>query len=84
MQHLLCLIIQIYWIVIIVRIVFSFLPDLVETSPIFSAIQTAAYAATEPVFATVRKGMPRLGDLPIDLSPIVIFLVLGLLRSIVC
>jgi uncharacterized protein YggT (Ycf19 family) len=39
---------------------------------------------TEPLFGTVRRYMPQMGDLPIDLSPIVVFLALGFLRQIFC
>lgn len=70
-------------IICVARVVFSFLPDLTDTSPIFGALSNLAYMLTEPVFATVRRAMPRVGDLPIDFSPIVVFLGLNLLLMIV-
>lgn len=70
-------------IICVARVVFSWLPDLAEGSPILGAISNLAYTLTEPVFGTVRRAMPRVGDLPIDFSPIVVFLGLTLLLSVV-
>ena len=83
-MELLCYLIQGYLIVCVVRIIFSWLPDIQDSNAFLGAIHTFCYAITEPVFATVRKAMPRIGDLPIDFSPIVVFLGLSLLMGIVC
>jgi uncharacterized protein YggT (Ycf19 family) len=79
---ILCLIIQVYLVVCFARVIFSWIP--VDGNNILSAVSTAVYHATEPLFATVRNVLPRPGDLPIDLSPAVVIIVLGLLRTVVC
>lgn len=82
-MHLLCILIQIYLVICVVRVVMSFL-DVRGSGSVLDSIGQLAYILTEPLFATVRRYMPRMGDLPIDLSPLVIFLVLGILQSILC
>lgn len=54
-----------------------------NTGPL-GAISTITYSLTEPLFATVRRGMPTVGDLPIDFSPAVVIIVLGLIRQVIC
>ena len=82
-MFLLCLIIQIYFIICVVRVIMSWL-DLGGSGTILDSIGQIAIMLTEPLFRTVRHYMPRMGDLPIDLSPIVVFLALAALRTIFC
>jgi len=81
--YLLCLLIQIYLVICVVRVIISWL-NMSGSGSILDSIGQIAIVLTEPVFATVRRRMPQMGDLPIDLSPIVVFLVLGFLRQIFC
>lgn len=81
-MEVLCIAVQIYLIVCVVRVIFSWIP--VGDNGYLSALQTVSYNLTEPVFAMVRKAIPRPGDLPLDLSPIVIILVLTFLRGLFC
>jgi uncharacterized protein YggT (Ycf19 family) len=80
---LLCIVIQIYFVICIVRVIMSWL-DMGGTGTILDSIGQVAIMLTEPLFRTVRNYLPRMGDLPIDLSPIVVFLALGVLRQIFC
>jgi uncharacterized protein YggT (Ycf19 family) len=80
---LLCILLSIYLVICVVRVVMSWL-DMGGSGTILDSVGQLAVMLTEPLFATVRRYMPQMGDLPIDLSPLVVFLVLGLFRSIVC
>jgi uncharacterized protein YggT (Ycf19 family) len=80
---LICWVIQIYIIVCIVRVALSWL-DLQGGGTIFASIGTIAYSVTEPVFRMVRSRMPKMGDLPVDLSPAIVIIGLGVLREIIC
>ena len=82
--HLPCLLVEVYMVICVVRIIFSWLPPQDMNSGWISFAQTFSYAVTEPVFATVRKAMPQIGDLAIDFSPVVVFLGLGLIKILVC
>jgi len=74
--------VQIYLIICVARVILSWLQ--MDEGGWLGAIQSLTFNLTEPVFASVRRFMPTMGDLPIDFSPIVIFLILGFLRQIVC
>jgi uncharacterized protein YggT (Ycf19 family) len=78
-----CWLVQIYMIICVVRIIFSWIP-MDDGSGVLGTISTTSYHLTEPLFATVRKVLPVPGDLPIDFSPAVVLLALGVLRQIVC
>lgn len=80
MIEVLCLALTIYWVICIARIVLSFIP--IEAGGYLATGQTLIYKLTEPVFGAVRQVLPRPGDLPIDLSPLVVFLVIALLRGL--
>jgi uncharacterized protein YggT (Ycf19 family) len=80
---LICWIVQAYLVVCVVRVAMSWL-DLGQGSGILTSIAQVSYLLTEPLFGMVRRSIPRIGDLPIDFSPMVVILVLGLLRAIVC
>lgn len=80
---LICWAIQIYILVCIIRVVLSWL-DMGDSGTIFASIGTISWSLTEPVFRMVRSRMPRIGDLPIDFSPAIVILTLGLLREVVC
>ena len=80
---ILCWIVQGYLLICIVRVIGSWL-QLGETGGFLSAITMLCYTLTEPVFASLRKVLPVPGELPIDLAPLVVFLVLGLFRGLLC
>ena len=82
-MQLICWVVQIYLIICIVRVIFSWI-DVGGQQSWLSAISMLAHTLTEPLFASVRNILPRPGDLPIDLAPTVIILILLFLRGIVC
>lgn len=69
------IIIQLYIYVVFAAVVLSWVPDL-RKYPIARFIE----AATEPVFAQVRKVVPPIGGL--DLSSLIVLLALGALRNV--
>ncbi len=69
--------IEIYTWILIARILMSWLPNLDRYHPVVKFI----YAATEPVLAPFRNLIPPLNGL--DLSPIVVFLLLGFVRRLI-
>ncbi len=79
----LCWAIQIYLIICVFRVVASWL-DLGESGGFLSAATMIAYSFTEPIYQTLRKVLPTPGELPLDLAPAVVIVVLGLIRSLVC
>ncbi len=82
-MQLLCTVLTIYWFICIARVIFSFIP-MDDMGGFMSAAQGAVYSLTEPVFATARQALPRMGDIPIDLGAILVFVIIGVLRGIVC
>lgn len=66
----------IFWILILVRVVLSF----VRISPYHPLVQIV-YQLTEPILQPIRNIMPRTGM--IDFSPLIALLLLGLLRRLI-
>lgn len=84
MTSIVCLIINLYLLVIFARIIMSwFLPTPGTT---YAQIFDAFVRVTEPVLAPVRGMIPpmRMGAASLDLSPIVVFLVGMLLIRAIC
>lgn len=73
---------SLYSIVLIVRIIISwvtmFRPAPQSLAPLFRVV----YDLTEPVLGYVRRFIPPVGGL--DLSPIVVFLLIGLIQQAIC
>lgn len=66
---------RIYSYIILARIIFSWIP-VDRTNPIIKFI----YKITEPILAPFRIILP-LGGMGIDLSPVIVFFLLNLLRT---
>lgn len=77
---LLCTFLQLYFFVLLGRVVLSFFP-LSPGSPVAS-IASVLFQLTEPVLAPVRRIIPPLGMF--DLSPLLLFFGLQLLSRYVC
>jgi uncharacterized protein YggT (Ycf19 family) len=82
-MQFICWAIQIYLIICIVRVIFSWI-DVDGSNGWLSSISMLSRTLTEPLFASLRGVLPRPGDLPIDLAPTVVILLLLFLRTIVC
>ena len=74
--QLLATLIQLYSLVLLARIILSWIPNVDRSNQIVQFL----YYITEPVLEPVRRVIPRLGM--IDISPIVVFIGLRMLQSI--
>lgn len=78
MTHsLLCPIFQIYFLLLLARIIMSWFP--ISPGGGLASVFSFLYAVTEPVLGPLRRLIPPLrfgGGMGIDLSPIIAFLVL--------
>jgi len=72
--HLMVSVIQLYSLVVLVRVILTWFPNVSRSNPIIEFI----YQITEPVLKSVRQALPRMGS--IDLSPLVVLIGLHLLR----
>jgi YggT family protein len=77
---LLCAFVTVYMVVMAARAVFSWFP--VRPGTALASINAVLYELTEPVLSPVRRLIPPLGML--DLSFLVVFFVLIILRSFIC
>lgn len=75
-------VISLYSWILIIHIILSWLVSfniINPYQPFVKKVQYALFRLTEPLLKPVRKYMPDLGGL--DISPIVVFLVLGFLKN---
>lgn len=82
--HLLLTVIDIYWIIVLLAVIFSWLFQLNIINyhnPIARTIYDFTYRLTEPVFAKIRSFLPNLGG--IDISPIIVLIALTFLRTFI-
>lgn len=84
MRDLVCIAIQLYLLVIFVRIIMSWFPPTPGTT--YATIHEVFYNLTEPVLAPIRAALPpfRMGMAALDLSPIVVVLIGILLQRAIC
>lgn len=82
-MNVLYLLLTLYLIVIIVRIILSWIP-IAYGSPL-EGFASLVYAITEPVMGPIRRILPpvRLGGMALDLSPIVVIIGIQILRALV-
>lgn len=78
-MDLLCALFQVYFIVLIARIILSWFP--VQPGTALASIASVIYNVTEPVLGPVRRLIPPLGM--IDLSPLIVFIGLQILMNAV-
>jgi YggT family protein len=84
LEQALCIFLDVCTLLLLARVVFSWLRP-----PVSGPLRTAwnaLFAVTEPVLAPVRKILPpmRAGSAAVDFSPVVVFLALAVLRSVIC
>ncbi len=83
LRDLFCFALQIYYLILIVRIVLSWVPSVPEpVRPVARAVR----AATDPLLIPLRGLLPtfRMGAMALDVSPILLFLAIVILQSLVC
>ena len=83
-MNLVCFLLQLYWIVVIARIVLEWIPVSFD-HPVARA-RSVLRAATEPVLAPLRRAIPpvRMGGVALDLSPIIVLIGLSILTGAIC
>jgi YggT family protein len=79
-NDLLCSLLTVYFIVLIARVILSWFP--LQPGTAMASIASIIYQLTEPVMAPVRRVIPAMGM--IDLSPLVVFFGIQILRSVIC
>ena len=85
MGQLLCFALQLYVILIIARILFSWFP--ITPGSALESIDTLLRMLTEPLLGPLRRALPpvRMGGMGLDLSPMIVLLGIQLLAiPIVC
>lgn len=83
LRVLFCYVLQIYYLILIVRIVLSWVPSVPEpVQPIARVVR----AATDPLLIPLRGLIPsiRMGAMALDVSPILLFVAIVILQSLVC
>lgn len=83
MRDLLCLFLDAYYIILLAYVIISWIPRPPEPIiPVFNGIR----AVVEPAAAPIRKLLPplQLGGMALDLSVLVLFVLLILVRSAFC
>ncbi len=79
-----CSLIQLYVLLLVVRVVMSWFP--ISPNGPAETVAGFLYMVTDPVLVPLRRLLPpvRMGAMALDLSPIVAFFGLTVLRSILC
>jgi len=79
-----CSLIQLYVLLLVVRVVMSWFP--ISPNGPAETVAGFLYMVTDPVLVPLRRLLPpvRMGAMALDLSPIVAFFGLSVLRGIIC
>ena len=82
-QSVLCLALDVFWVILILRIILSWVPSLPEPLlPVARFIRSA----TDPLMLPLRGVLPpvQIGAMALDLSPLILFFGVSLIRSLLC
>ena len=81
-MEIVCIVLFLYWVVLFARIILSWFPP--PISGIGRTLWDVVHDLTEPVLGLVRGLLPpiRMGTVGLDLSPIVVFIVLAVIRRV--
>ena len=80
--ELVCTALFVYWLILIVRIILSWTTMFWSPPPGLTPVVRVVYDLTEPIMGVFRRVIPPVGGL--DISPIFIFIILGLVRGAIC
>jgi YggT family protein len=82
-RNIICLALTFYYIILLVRIILSWVPALPE--PI-QPLARGVYAVTDPLLIPLRRMIPpvQMGGLGLDLSPLLLFFGIFVLQGFVC
>jgi len=83
-QTILCRLLDAYLLVMFARIILSWFP--IEPGSGIATVYGFLYSITEPVLGPIRRVIPPLGmgGMGLDLSPLVVFFGISILRSAIC
>ena len=83
-MNVVCFLINLYVLLLVVRVVMSWFP--ISRNGPAETVAGFLYMATDPVLVPLRRLLPpvRMGAMALDLSPIVAFFGLSVLRGILC
>jgi len=78
--RLICILLTVYWVILFARIILSWITP--PMSGIGRTLYDIVHDLTEPVLKLVRGLLPpiRMGTVGLDLSPIVVFIALSVIR----
>ena len=81
---IICSLIQLYVLLLVVRVVMSWFP--ISPNGPAETVAGFLYMVTDPILVPLRRILPpvRMGAMALDLSPIVAFFGLSVLRGILC
>jgi len=84
MLSLICLLLQLFTLVLFARMILSWFP--MPSDGILASINRVLFAVTEPVLSPVRSLIPpvRTGAMAFDLSPIIVFVGIILISGWIC
>lgn len=81
--QILCIALDIYYVILLIRIILSWVPSLPEpVQPVARGVN----AVTDPLLIPLRGLIPpvRIGAGALDLSPLILFFGIIILRSLIC
>ena len=83
-MNVVCFLINLYVLLLVVRVVMSWFP--ISPNGPAETVAGFLYMVTDPVLVPLRRLLPpvRMGAMALDLSPIVAFFGLTVLRGILC
>ena len=83
-QTILCRLLDAYLIVMFARIILSWFP--IEPGSGLAQVYGFLYSITEPVLGPIRRIIPPMGmgGMGLDLSPLIVFFGISILRSAIC
>ena len=84
MSSLVCSLLQLYILVLLIRVVMSWFP--ISPHGAGATLAGFLYLVTDPVLVPLRRLLPpvRLGAMAVDLSPVVAFFGISLLMGLLC
>lgn len=82
-QQILCLVVSVYFVILLIRIVLSWVPAVPD--PI-QPLARGVRAATDPLLVPLRGVIPpvQIGAAALDLSPLIIFFAIAILQRLFC
>lgn len=82
-QQILCIVVSVYFVILLIRIVLSWVPAVPD--PI-QPLARGVRAATDPLLVPLRGVIPpvQIGAAALDLSPLIIFFAIAILQRLFC